>query len=172
MTYVQSGALMTAIQRSDWILARPDLIFCLCNATKECALASSRLLTHEAPVADLLATLTVYELSGPQDRRAAPPFAGPSRHRPWLTRWREWTCAPTIGPARRAGRLATRHAARQRKGTEMKAIARFLDWLHSGFAEGERMRREAYLAQAIDHCDLEYRIRELEREPSRVRDWW
>lgn len=54
----------------------------------------------------------------------------------------------------------------------MKAIARFLDWLHSGIAEGERMRREAYLAQAIDHCDLEYRIRELEREPSRVRDWW
>lgn len=54
----------------------------------------------------------------------------------------------------------------------MNAITRFFDWLNSGIAEGERMRREAYLAQASDHCDLEYRIRELEREPIRVPDCW
>ncbi len=54
----------------------------------------------------------------------------------------------------------------------MKPIARFLDWLNASLAKGEATRREAYLAQASDHCDLEHRIRELEREPSRVRDWW
>jgi hypothetical protein len=54
----------------------------------------------------------------------------------------------------------------------MKAIARFFDWLNSGIAEGERMRHEAYLAQASDHCDLEHRIRELEREHARSPDWW
>jgi hypothetical protein len=54
----------------------------------------------------------------------------------------------------------------------MKPIARFFDWLNGSLAEAETSRREAYLAQASDHCDLEYRIRELEREPSRVRDWW
>lgn len=53
----------------------------------------------------------------------------------------------------------------------MNAIARFFDWLNSGIAEGERMRHEAYLAQASDHCDLEYRMRELEHGPQR-RDWW
>jgi hypothetical protein len=54
----------------------------------------------------------------------------------------------------------------------MKQIARFFDWLNAGIAESDRMRREAYLAQSSDHCDLEYRMRELEREPSVVRGWW
>src|SRR5436190_22666446 len=64
------------------------------------------------------------------------------------------------------------HARRptmQRSG--MKYIARFFDWLNAGIAEGERMRREAYLAQSSDHCDLEYRIRELERDLSAVPGW-
>lgn len=51
----------------------------------------------------------------------------------------------------------------------VKPIARFFDWLTDAVAEGERMRSEAYLAQSSDHCDLEYRVRELEREPLR---WW
>ncbi len=54
----------------------------------------------------------------------------------------------------------------------MNSIARFFDWLTAGIAEGERIRREAYLAQATDHCDLEYRIHELEREPSPVSGGW
>lgn len=54
----------------------------------------------------------------------------------------------------------------------MKYVERFFDWLNAGFAEGERMRREAYLAQATDHCDLEYRMRALEREPSPVEGWF
>lgn len=54
----------------------------------------------------------------------------------------------------------------------MKVIARFFDWLNSGIARSERMRHEAYLAQASDHRDLEYRIRELEREHTRLPDWW
>jgi hypothetical protein len=54
----------------------------------------------------------------------------------------------------------------------MKSIARFFDWLTAGMAESERTRREAYLAQSTDHCDLEYRQYELEREPSRGRGWW
>jgi Protein of unknown function (DUF3563) len=61
--------------------------------------------------------------------------------------------------------------ASERKGTVMKTIARFFDWLTAGIAESERMRREAYLAQASDHCDLEYRIHELEREPSLAGRW-
>jgi len=61
---------------------------------------------------------------------------------------------------------------RSLKGRVMKQIDRLLDWLAAGVAEGERMRREAYLAQSSDHCDLEYRRRELEREPSFVRGWW
>jgi hypothetical protein len=54
----------------------------------------------------------------------------------------------------------------------MKPITRFLEWLTAGMAEGDRIRREDYLAQASDHCDLEHRLYELEREPSRGRGWW
>ena len=54
----------------------------------------------------------------------------------------------------------------------MKFLDRIFDWLNSGIAEGERMSREAYLAQSSDHCDLEYRMRELERDPSAVQGWW
>lgn len=54
----------------------------------------------------------------------------------------------------------------------MKPIIRFFDWLTAGMAEVDRIRREAYLAQSTDHCDLEYRMHELEREPSRGRGWW
>jgi len=54
----------------------------------------------------------------------------------------------------------------------MKHIVRFFDWLNAGIAAGERKRREAYLAQSSDHCDLEYRMRELERAPSTMRGWW
>lgn len=49
----------------------------------------------------------------------------------------------------------------------MKPLIQLLDWLAASIAEGERKRREAYLALASDHCDLEYRIRQLEREPWR-----
>jgi len=54
----------------------------------------------------------------------------------------------------------------------MKYVARFFDWLNSGIAESDRLRRKAYLAQSSDHCDLEYRMRELERDPSVVPGWW
>ena len=54
----------------------------------------------------------------------------------------------------------------------MKYVASFFDWLSSGIAEGERMRREAYLAQASDHCDLEYRIQALERDAELARGLW
>jgi hypothetical protein len=53
----------------------------------------------------------------------------------------------------------------------IERIGRFFDWLNVRVAEHDRLRREAYLAQASDHCDLEYRIRELER-PSVVRGGW
>ena len=54
----------------------------------------------------------------------------------------------------------------------MKFLARIFERLNAGIAEGERLRREAYLVQASDHCDLEYRTRQLEREPSAVQGWW
>jgi hypothetical protein len=58
------------------------------------------------------------------------------------------------------------------QGNSMKYVARFFDWLNAGIAEGERIRSEAYLAQSTDHCDLEYRMRALEREPSPVQGWF
>jgi hypothetical protein len=73
-----------------------------------------------------------------------------------------------VAPAARRG--IARRSTTQR--SVMKHIARFFDWLNAGIAEGDRMRREAYLAQSSDHCDLEYRMRELERDPSVVRGWW
>ena len=54
----------------------------------------------------------------------------------------------------------------------MKRIGGFFDWLNVRVAEHERLSREAYLAQSSDHCDLEYRTRELERQPSVVRGGW
>ncbi|HEX8010784.1 MAG TPA: DUF3563 family protein [Casimicrobiaceae bacterium] len=45
----------------------------------------------------------------------------------------------------------------------MNYPARFFDSLMRSIAEGERMRREAYLAQASDHRDLEYRMQTFER---------
>jgi hypothetical protein len=96
------------------------------------------------PISDLLAALTAYGLGGPRL------FARADQR-------------PAEFPA-------ARRATTQR--SFMKHIARFFDWLNAGIAEGDRMRREAYLAQSSDHCDLEYRMRELEREPSVVRGWW
>ena len=58
------------------------------------------------------------------------------------------------------------------KEYEMKYVAGLFDWLSSGIAEGERMRREAYLAQASDHCDLEYRMQALERDAVLARGLW
>lgn len=49
----------------------------------------------------------------------------------------------------------------------MKPLIQLLDWLTANIAKGERRRHEAYLAQASDPCDLEYRMRQLEREPWR-----
>jgi hypothetical protein len=54
----------------------------------------------------------------------------------------------------------------------MNYMARFFHWLNAEIAEGERMRREAYLAQASDHCDLEYRMQALEREAILARGLW
>ena len=54
----------------------------------------------------------------------------------------------------------------------LERIGRFFDWLNVRVAEHDRLSREAYLAQSTDHCDLEYRIRELERQPSVVRGGW
>ena len=54
----------------------------------------------------------------------------------------------------------------------MKQLARFFDWLSAEFAHGERMRHEAYLAQASDACDLENRMRKLERESLLERSLW
>ena len=53
----------------------------------------------------------------------------------------------------------------------MKQLARFFDWLNAEIAEGERKRREAYLAQATDHYDLERRMREIERAAVEFRGW-
>jgi hypothetical protein len=54
----------------------------------------------------------------------------------------------------------------------MKYVAGLFDWLSGGIAEGERMRREAYLAQASDHCDLEYRMQALEHDAVLARGLW
>ena len=96
------------------------------------------------PIPDLLAALTAYGFGG--SRLFARADQGPP------------------------GFPAALRATTQR--SVMKHIARFFDWLNAGIAEGDRIRREAYLAQSSDHCDLEYRIRELERDPSTVRGWW
>jgi len=54
----------------------------------------------------------------------------------------------------------------------MKTISRFFDWLNHAVANAERNRNEAYLSQATDAADLEYRIRELERRASvSLRGW-
>jgi hypothetical protein len=144
MTYVQSVRLIVMIQTSDWILHARVPIFVLCNAAKECAMAQEQRPMRDIPIPDLLAALTAYGLGGP---RPSPR----SDQRP-------------------AGLPAAQRSTTQR--SVMKHIARFFDWLNAGIAEGDRIRREAYLGQSSDHCDLEYRIRELERDPSTVRGWW
>ena len=53
----------------------------------------------------------------------------------------------------------------------MKHLARFFDWLSEEIADAERKRREAYLAQATDHFDLERRMREIERATVRFQGW-
>lgn len=44
----------------------------------------------------------------------------------------------------------------------MNLIQHFLDWLTESEEARERRVAEAYLAQATDRIDLEYRIRELD----------
>lgn len=104
--------------------------------------------------ADLLTSLTAHGLgagSGEAGLRPAP--------------------AARPGTPTHQGELALR-AARLSKGSVMYAISRFFDWLSSEIAERERMSHEAYLAQASDYCDLEYRLRQLEREPTPLPNWW
>jgi hypothetical protein len=64
MTYVQSAPLMTGIGRSDWIFRTAGPIFGLCNAAMLTAMAHRCPPKSEAPVADLLAALTAFGLSG------------------------------------------------------------------------------------------------------------
>ena len=115
---------------------------------------------------DVVTALTAYGLGAGKDGRGT--RLGPVLALPLPG---AGSCAPLSRSKPRGIRRALQ-AAPQGKGTVMKAIARFFDWLNSGIAEGQRRRQEAYLAQASDHCDLEYRIRELEREPLRLPDWW
>lgn len=74
-----------------------------------------------------------------------------------------------LGNPRRSPHADEAAGSKPARRSWMSHLARFFDWLNAGIAEGDRLRREAYLAQASDHCDLEYRIRELERYPSVVR---
>lgn len=53
----------------------------------------------------------------------------------------------------------------------MNGINRFFDWLNRYIADAELARRESYLARATDLCDLEYRIRRLEREAFALVAW-
>jgi len=107
----------------------------------------------ETQAPDLLAALTAQGLAGV----AATPREDDSRREysrgGWLARW--------VGTSRWLDR-----------GMLMKCVAGLLDWLSGGIAEGERMRREAYLAQASDHCDLEYRMQALERDAVLARGLW
>jgi len=45
----------------------------------------------------------------------------------------------------------------------MITMRRFFDWLGRGADEAERRYRERYLAQAVDHADLEARMQALAR---------
>jgi Protein of unknown function (DUF3563) len=54
----------------------------------------------------------------------------------------------------------------------MKHFSRFFDWLNQSVANSETSRREAFLAQATDTVDLEYRMRKLERNSVQARPWW
>lgn len=52
----------------------------------------------------------------------------------------------------------------QELGTALRtAAAQLLTYIGQSTEERERKRQEAYLAQATDRYDLEYRIRELDR---------
>lgn len=54
----------------------------------------------------------------------------------------------------------------------MKTISRFFDWLGESVVNAERQRREAYLGQATDAADLEFRIREFDRQATGdLRGW-
>jgi hypothetical protein len=48
----------------------------------------------------------------------------------------------------------------------MKHLFRLIERMGKYAERSEREREEAYLAQAIDHQDLERRMRELERAPA------
>ena len=49
----------------------------------------------------------------------------------------------------------------------MKIIAQFFKDLLASIVQTEQQRREAYLAKSADIHDLEYRMRELDKEESR-----
>ena len=48
----------------------------------------------------------------------------------------------------------------------MNTIAKFFTDLLAGMMQTEQQRREAYLAKSADIHDLEYRMRELDKEES------
>lgn len=45
----------------------------------------------------------------------------------------------------------------------MNVIAAFLAWIFDPHPQDALRREEAYLAQSVDMCDLERRMRELDR---------
>jgi Protein of unknown function (DUF3563) len=45
----------------------------------------------------------------------------------------------------------------------MNLVAKFLDWLNATVAKAERKRREAYLSSSANSCELEHRMRMLDR---------
>ena len=53
----------------------------------------------------------------------------------------------------------------------MKYLLNLFGRLAEGYERRERERREAYLAQSTDLYDLEYRMRQLDRDTRRVPAW-
>ncbi|PFH08374.1 uncharacterized protein DUF3563 [Collimonas sp. PA-H2] len=74
-------------------------------------------------------------------------------------------------PAPRAAAVTRPAAPAVQSASSLSKVAAFFKRLGTAYERSEAARKEAYLAEAVDLYDLEYRMQRLDRESAQTAAW-
>lgn len=79
--------------------------------------------------------------------------------------------ARPAAPATRAAAVTRPAAPAVQSASSLSKVAAFFKRLGTAYERSEAARKEAYLAEAVDLYDLEYRMQRLDRESAQTAAW-
>jgi len=79
--------------------------------------------------------------------------------------------ARPAAPAARAAVVSRPAAPAVQSASSLSKVAAFFKRLGTAYERSEAARKEAYLAEAVDLYDLEYRMQRLDRESAQTAAW-